>query len=106
MLNTTTTLYEESTVPRPTDRPLTRCRELREGRGMLKIELAVRSETSLGVVDRMESAVEYDDIQCMYVGSFIAIATALGVAPSTLYPPLGKLATKTEPPQHLSRYAS
>jgi len=67
----------------------TRCQVLRETHGWNKIELAVASKTSVGVIDRMEAATAHEDIECMYVGSFVAVAHALGVAPATLYPILG-----------------
>ena len=69
--------------------PATRCYELRTNANRTKFDLAYASGVSLGVIDRLEAARHPADLECMYVGSFIAVARALRVRPSDLYPVLG-----------------
>lgn len=74
--------------------PITRLKELRELCDLTQNELAVKADVSLGTVQRIENAVEHDELRGVGLGRLIALAATVNVRPVEVYPRLNQRTSK------------
>ena len=72
------------------NKPITRCRELRDRADLTLVELAAAARVSIDLIRRWEGATNEEQVSHLKMDGLERIAEVLGVVPSTIYPRLGR----------------